>query len=329
MAVTTRLGPDLEAVYEERYEGDYMSAHSAVELWRVGEVLRSIPLPENPAIVDYGCGRGRWITTLLDAFPGASVTGVDISSTAIAEARRAYPEHDFEAFDGARAPVEDASSDLVFSYHVLEHVVDLPRTLADMSRMARPGGYVVAILPCANRGSLEELATRLVDGGVERSVTGETRFAYEDPTHLRRLTSEQLAAGFADHGCELAHEFYARHLAAVSYLSPATVRDIFEPRRARSAPAALALATLRFTLLCAAAVVKLHQTPRARLTLMARSERDARKRLVALVALAAQPLLKPVGAALELQLPRREWRRTSSRRRGAAAQFLVFRKRGR
>jgi len=329
MAVTTGLGPDLEAVYEERYEGDYMSAHSSVELWRVGEVLRSIRLPEGAAIVDYGCGRGRWIPMLLDAFPAARVTGIDISPKAIEEARRAHPEHEFKAFDGSSAPLGDALSDLVFSYHVLEHVVDLPQTVADMSRIVRPGGYVVAILPCGNRGSLEELATRLVEGGVERSATGEERFAYEDPTHLRRLTSAQLAAAFDGCGCELVHEFYSRHLAAVSYLSPATVRDIFEPRRARSAAAAAVLAILRVTLLCTGAVVKLHQAPRARLRLMARSDRGARKRLLARAALLAQPLLRPVGSALEVELPRREWRRTSSRRTGGAAQFLVFRKRGR
>jgi SAM-dependent methyltransferase len=262
---------------------------------------------------------------LRNAFPDARVTGIEISPKAVDEARRAHPGVEFEGFDGARAPLSDASADLVFSYHVLEHVLDLSETVADMTRLVRPGGYVVAILPCANRASIEELATRLVVNGVERSSTGELRFFYDDPGHLRRPTSKQLAAQFAEHECELAGEFYSRHLAALNYVRTAVARQVFDPGRARTRPAAVVLALLRASFLCTGALLTAHQIGPRRLARMLRT-RSGAGRLAVLGALLAQPIVLPVGHVLESTLPRWEWRRTSRKGRGGAAQFLVFRK---
>lgn len=318
----------LEAFYDERYEGDYMSGLADLEIWRTRETLRRILLPPSPRIVDYGCGRGVWGPVLRAAFAGARVVGIEISSKAVAAARLTQPEHEFVVFDGRRAPLPDGSIDLVFSYHVLEHVLDLGGSVADMARLVRDGGYVCAILPCANRGSIEELATRLVENGVERSSTGEARFFYEDPGHLRRLTSDQLTAAFAEHGCELVTELYARHLAAVSYIGswPALVRQMFDPTRARTRRAAVLLSLMRTLLFPAAALLKTYHLGLGGLVRKLRRAQDAKSRLVCLGALLALPIALPLGHALEIVLPRREWQRTCGAPRGAVAQFLVFRK---
>ena len=286
----------LASFYDDRYEGEYMASHEGLEELRVRETLQSIPLHPGATILDYGCGRGAWVRLLHAVFPQARLVGIEISPTAVERARRDHPGDEFLVFDGGEAPLEDASCDLVFSYHVLEHVRDLRESVADMARLVRPGGYVCAILPCANRGSIEEIATRLVRDGVEISATGERRFFHEDPGHLRRLTTEDLTERFREQGCELAGARYLRWWAALAYLAsqPGILRRTFAPRRGRNLGAAVLLGAGRTGLMFVAAVLKVRLRPLARL--------------------------------FEATLPRREWRRSAAEPYGAAAQYLVFRK---
>jgi SAM-dependent methyltransferase len=307
-----------------------MAGHGDVEAWRVAQALSACELPAEPAILDYGCGRGAWVATLGAAFPGARITGLEISPKAIERARVDHPGAEFVAFDGGSAPLPDASFDLVFSYHVLEHVIDLSETTGDMTRLTRPGGYVVAIMPCANPGSVENLTARLVRGATERSSTGEPRLYHEDPSHLRRLRSDQLAAAFAEHGCELAGEFYARRLAALGYLTaiPGVVRRTFDPSRGRTPAAAAALAALRGALMSIAALVRAEREGPERLRRIASEDPRPAWRAAAVGGLLAQPIARLVGRGVQERLPRWEWRRSASEPRGASGQFLVFRRRG-
>jgi SAM-dependent methyltransferase len=314
--------------YDERYEGDYMDRHGGLEPLRVHDTLASVALPPEPAVVDYGCGRGAWIPVLQDAFPGARLIGVEISPRAVQRARRDHPGAEFHEFDGTTAPLPDASADLVFSYHVLEHVLDLDATVADMARIVRPGGYVVAIMPCANPGSVENLTARLLDRPFERSSTGERRLFYEDPGHLRRLSSHELAAPFARHGCEPAGGLYARRLAALAYLaaSPPLVRSEFDPRRGRTPAARAVLAALRGALFAVAALTRANREGPGRLRRMLAEDERPAWRLAALGGLAAYPLAAVVGRGVEHALPRWEWSRSSTVAHGASGQFLVFRR---
>ena len=47
----------------------------------------------------------------------------------------------------ADIPVEDGSQDFVLSSHVLEHAPDLLRTFLEMTRVVKPGGYILIIWP--------------------------------------------------------------------------------------------------------------------------------------------------------------------------------------
>ena len=324
--MSTSISSDLQRFYDERYEGEYMSSHRDVEMWRVRETLASIP--KASAILDYGCGRGAWVEVLREVFPDARVTGVDVSAKAVELARTLHPDCRFEAFDGKRAPIGDESFDLVFSYHVLEHVLDLRETVADMARVTKSRGHLCAILPCGNPRSIGELTTRLVREGVEPSETGERRFYYEDPGHLRRPTSPELSTVFAEHGCELVGERYARNLSVLGYFTarPGLVRSVFDPSRARDRRAMGLLAALRAAFLGTSVLVRAQQPGRAALGRELRERSRMPKPVASGVALAAQPLVLPIGHLVNHALPRWEWQHASTRPLGAAAQFLVFRK---
>jgi len=92
-----------------------------------------LKIPAGSRVLDVGCGVGRWSRLL--AARGANVTGVDISSTMIEEARRRALREGVA--DRCRFHVSDISAldvqgefDLVLGVTVLQHILD-PRALRD------------------------------------------------------------------------------------------------------------------------------------------------------------------------------------------------------
>jgi SAM-dependent methyltransferase len=73
-----------------------------------------------------------------------------LAPTADPDALRLFYE---ERYSRTRAPYSDGAFSLVFSLHVLEHVLDLQQTLDDIARLVAPQGSVCLILPCGNEGS--------------------------------------------------------------------------------------------------------------------------------------------------------------------------------
>ncbi len=315
-------------LYDERYEGDYMSgdcftkwSHSGVELQRVKDTLGQIPLDQIASILDYGCGQGEWTDQLGAIFPAATVKGIDISETAIRKAGIRRPQHEFRQFDGVRAPFEGGVFDLVFSYHVLEHVLRIDHVVADMARLVRQGGFLCIIFPCGNPWSFEANLVARINGGMESGPTGEMRFFYEDPTHLRRMQSGQIIRLFGKHGARIRTELYAHQLfGAIEWISKSGspfVRDLLSVRRAVSLRARMELIMIG-TIIRSLAL--LHDVSTADLA----KPRAGWKRAVLYSLLPMRILGRAVSRALE-SLAHLEWRRSRLKKNGSA-QFLVFQK---
>jgi 2-polyprenyl-3-methyl-5-hydroxy-6-metoxy-1,4-benzoquinol methylase len=90
-------------------------------------------------VLDVGCGVGRWSRLL--AARGASVTGIDLSPTMIAEARRRTAARPLRG--SCRFLVQDLAVlqagdrfDLVLSVTVLQHILDVAALRASLQRMA-------------------------------------------------------------------------------------------------------------------------------------------------------------------------------------------------
>jgi SAM-dependent methyltransferase len=108
-------------------------------------------VPPGARVLDIGCGVGRWSRLL--AARGATVTGVDISPTMIAEARRrALAEG---VADRCRFEVTDISAlgvagqfDLVLGVTVLQHILDpaaLRAAFMGIRSRVSPGGRIVLL----------------------------------------------------------------------------------------------------------------------------------------------------------------------------------------
>lgn len=88
----------------------------------------------HPKILVVGCGSGREAAVLANDL-GAQVVGVDIKSDFDSGARmHAQLQHG----DATALDFPDASFDIVFSYHALEHIPDYHKALSEMHRVLRP-----------------------------------------------------------------------------------------------------------------------------------------------------------------------------------------------
>ncbi len=106
-------------------------------------------LSNGKLVVDFGCGDGAMALGIASRI-AARVIGVDLytsfsSLPGMAERNLGldrFPTNlAFEQVQHGHAlPFEDATVDLVYSWSVFEHLADVEGTLAEMSRIVRPGG---------------------------------------------------------------------------------------------------------------------------------------------------------------------------------------------
>ena len=100
---------------------------------------------KRPEMLDVGCGVGS-LHPLLHGMVGR-LSGIDVSSASLAQARADNGAVDYREFDGRTFPFDDASFDLVTAICVMHHVVpaEWAHFIAEMRRVARPGGLVCVI----------------------------------------------------------------------------------------------------------------------------------------------------------------------------------------
>ena len=119
---------------------------TTVNPWRVPyfeELLVShTDLKLKPALLDVGCGCG--LLTVEFARLNCNVTGIDPSESSIETARLHAQECelsiDYHCGFGDNLPFTDASFDVVSCCDVLEHIEDWNATIAEISRVLKPGG---------------------------------------------------------------------------------------------------------------------------------------------------------------------------------------------
>ncbi|MBS4730679.1 methyltransferase domain-containing protein [Mycobacterium sp. SM1] len=113
--------------------------------WRIesAAVLRALGPVSGRRIVDVGCGTGR-LGALLAA-QNADVIGIDVDAAMLAVAAPRLAGRLVRA-DAMALPLRDASVDAAVTVATLEFTTDPARALAEMARITRPGGRLVAAM---------------------------------------------------------------------------------------------------------------------------------------------------------------------------------------
>jgi 2-polyprenyl-6-hydroxyphenyl methylase / 3-demethylubiquinone-9 3-methyltransferase len=151
-----------------------------------------IPAAARPGavLVDAGCGGGLLAPHV--AGKGYRHVGVDLGRAGL----RLAAGHGVQAVNGdvAALPLGDGVADVVAAGEILEHVTDLPGTVAELSRVLRPGGLVV--IDTVNDNALSRFIT----------VTAGERLGFA-PVGLHDASlfvrPRRLIAEFARHGVRL------------------------------------------------------------------------------------------------------------------------------
>lgn len=93
-------------------------------------------------VADVGCGKGRFARIVRERNPGATVIATDL-----AEAMLAHVPAGIErcAASMTALPLADGSCDGAYATESLEHAVDIPRAVAELCRIVKPGGRIVII----------------------------------------------------------------------------------------------------------------------------------------------------------------------------------------
>jgi ubiquinone/menaquinone biosynthesis C-methylase UbiE len=141
-------------------------------------------------VLDLGCGDGAFAARLVDA--GAEVTGADVSREALRRARERVPQAQLiHVTEGAVLPFAEDAFDAVWAGEVLEHVADVTGLLAEVRRVLRWGGRLIATTPFHGPATFAALALR------PRAAAD-----HFDPRsdHLRFFTARSLSAVLAETG---------------------------------------------------------------------------------------------------------------------------------
>jgi 2-polyprenyl-3-methyl-5-hydroxy-6-metoxy-1,4-benzoquinol methylase len=94
-------------------------------------------------LLDVGCGSGEWLGEMRQR--GWTVEGVDFDESAVKLAREAGLKVESGSLEEQHYP--DDSFDAVTLNHVIEHVPDPVRTLAECARILKPAGKLVLFTP--------------------------------------------------------------------------------------------------------------------------------------------------------------------------------------
>ena len=127
--------------------GDDLRLSARQRLWQTGpslidRVLDLAAIPSTAAVLDVGCGNGRYLSALRERGHIGPLVGLDYSPGMALVARVFAPT---AVGDAQALPVRDGVADAAVCAHMLYHVPDLPRAVGELRRVLRPGGSAVVV----------------------------------------------------------------------------------------------------------------------------------------------------------------------------------------
>jgi ubiquinone/menaquinone biosynthesis C-methylase UbiE len=193
-----------------------------------------IQLPENAAILELGCGPGYLWSNCVNRIPvGWRITLSDLSPGMVDAAWRnlVVTGHTFkfEQIDAQSIPYPDETFEAVIANHMLYHVPDRPKAIAEMRRVLKPGGHLIATT--VGQGHLYEMSEWLRCAHLETAFQEFTRsFTLENGLEqLRSFFSEVNMVRYEDNLQVTEVEpilAYIRSSVRVSELSEECFREI-------------------------------------------------------------------------------------------------------
>jgi ubiquinone/menaquinone biosynthesis C-methylase UbiE len=111
-------------------------------IFHVKLVLEHLGDLSGKQVADIGCGKGRFARVIQERYPSARVCAVDIAEAML---KRVPEGIDRAAAAMTALPISSGSCDGAYATESLEHAVDIPKAVAELCRIVKPGGRIVII----------------------------------------------------------------------------------------------------------------------------------------------------------------------------------------
>ncbi len=154
-------------------------------------------------VLDIGTGTGQYLAPLRERVPRGRIIAGDLAPGMLRDlaARGVLGGAHLLNADAEALPLAEGSCDAIIASYVLPLVLDIPRALAEMSRVLRPGGALLAVTMASVY--MEELCVAINAALNKMGISRETRWgsvskrfnlengaAYLEP-HFARVTVHQ------------------------------------------------------------------------------------------------------------------------------------------
>jgi ubiquinone/menaquinone biosynthesis C-methylase UbiE len=133
----------LDRVKGETYPEPIRELHQMVTADMMKHLWDKYPPRPGARVLDVGCGQGVALQHFRDR--GLSATGITINSQDLKEC--AAKGFDVREMDQSFLDFEDASIDLVWCRHCIEHSIFPYFTMSEFSRVLKPGGMLFLEVP--------------------------------------------------------------------------------------------------------------------------------------------------------------------------------------
>ena len=161
-----------------------------------------LPMAENSAVLDLGCGTGLELEAYLRSNPSAKITGIDLSQGMLDALRGKFVGLDMTLIRGSYfdVPFGENRFDAAVSVESLHHFTQEAKIplYAKLCQALKPGGYFIltdyfSLTDTEEQGFFAELARiREAEG-----IADEEFYHFDTPLTVRHETEALLQAGFA------------------------------------------------------------------------------------------------------------------------------------
>lgn len=138
-----RFANFLQHLQHDAYPEEPSPLHGNVTEFALTHLLEQFSIPAGTRVLDIGCGQG----VALERFraKGMHATGITLDDTDLAVCRA--NGFDVCKMDQSFLEFEDATFDLIWARHVIEHSIMPLYTLHEYRRVLRPGGHLYLEVP--------------------------------------------------------------------------------------------------------------------------------------------------------------------------------------
>jgi SAM-dependent methyltransferase len=118
-------------------------------------------------LLEIGSGMGHLVGQLEDSF---ETYGMDLNHWAVNESRSVIEQTALQTASAEKIPFVDETFSIVIIKHIVEHLPDPKKAIAEIGRVIAPGGILILSTP-----NLDSLL---------KPWKGESWIGYQDPTHI-------------------------------------------------------------------------------------------------------------------------------------------------